>query len=170
LVIADPRPGGKSDGAGRQSRPGPERRNRVVPAAGTGTAERKASFDAYGAIVRLTAECEDGRANLDRYAFPWLRRTQAEAAEPDLVVKIDRAQRRVSTHARERRRATFSESLGLVWRLIQALDEAVIGRLTTLCAVHAGAVEWNGRTLLFAGLAHVGKSALVAELLTRGAT
>ena len=46
----------------------------------------------------------------------------------------------------------------------------MIERLTTLRALHAGAVVWNQRALLLPGATHAGKSSLVAELLRRGAT
>ena len=57
----------------------------------------------------------------------------------------------------------------LVPDLIRVLDEAVIQRLTTLHAVHAGAVQLGERVLLLPGVTHSGKSSLVAELLRRGA-
>jgi hypothetical protein len=50
------------------------------------------------------------------------------------------------------------------------LDDAVVQRLTTLRAVHAGVVLWGGRALLLPGSTHAGKSSLVTELLRRGAT
>ncbi|MGD0445052.1 MAG: hypothetical protein ABSA39_14050 [Edaphobacter sp.] len=54
--------------------------------------------------------------------------------------------------------------------LIRVLDDAVVQRLTSLRAVHAGAVVWGERVLLLPGITHAGKSSLVAEMLRRGAT
>jgi hypothetical protein len=61
-------------------------------------------------------------------------------------------------------------AIGLVPDLIRVLDEAVLQRLTTLRAVHAGTVLWGERALLLPGGTHAEKSSLVAELLRHGAT
>ncbi|QNI33675.1 hypothetical protein H7849_07035 [Alloacidobacterium dinghuense] len=66
--------------------------------------------------------------------------------------------------------ASSGQAINLVPDLIRALDDAVIPRLTTLRAVHAGAVLLGERALLLPGATHAGKSSLVAELLRRGAT
>ena len=66
--------------------------------------------------------------------------------------------------------ASAGRAISLVPDLIRALDDAVVQRLTTLRAVHAGAVLWGERALLLPGVTHAGKSSLVAELLRRGAT
>ncbi len=130
------------------------------------------SFDleAFGVHFRLTAGCADAYVTLDRYVFPWLRRIEAKAGRPDLTVRMDQAAGEFRLSVGDVVLATAAEPLGLVRVLIQTLDEVIIQRLTTLRAVHAGAVEWRGRVLLLPGATHAGKSALVAELLRRGAT
>ncbi|HEY9126354.1 MAG TPA: hypothetical protein VIM62_04465 [Acidobacteriaceae bacterium] len=130
------------------------------------------SFDveAFGLHLRLTAGCADASATLDQYAFPWLQRVEAKAGRPDLDLCIDKAAGEFRLLAGCEVVAAAHEPLGLVRALIQVLDETVVQRLTTLRAVHAGVVAWNGRVLLFPGASHAGKSALSREFLRRGAT
>lgn len=130
------------------------------------------SFDveAFGVHLRMTAGCADACTTLDQYALPWLRRMEAKAGRPDLDLCIDQAAGEFRLLAGGDVVAAADESLGLVRSLIQVLDETVVQRLTWLRAVHAGAVAWHGRVLLFPGATHAGKSALVTEFLRRGAT
>jgi hypothetical protein len=130
------------------------------------------SFDiqAFGVHFRLTAGCEDAYETLDQYAFPWLPRMEAKAGKPDVAIRIDQAAGKFVLSVGDDLVASDIEARALVRDLIQALDEAVVQRLTALRAIHAGAVEWSGRVLLFPGATHAGKSALVTELLRRGAT
>ncbi len=130
------------------------------------------SFDveAFGAHFRLTAGCADACKTLDQYAFPWLRRVEAKAGRPDLDLRIDQAAGEFRLTVDGDVVAAAGEPLGLVRALIQALDETVVQRLNGLRAVHAGVIAWKGRVLLFPGLSHAGKSALVREFLRRGAT
>lgn len=130
------------------------------------------SFDveAFGVHFRLTAGCADAYATLDQYAFPWLRRVEAKAGRPDLAVSIDQAAGEFRLAVGDDVVATAGEPLGLVRALIQVLDETIVERVRSVRAVHAGTVEWRGRAMLFPGATHAGKSALVAELLRRGAT
>jgi hypothetical protein len=136
------------------------------------------SFDveAFSVRFRFTAACVDAYAALDQYAFPWLPRWKCKAEKSDLAARVD-----LTVHmdqvAGEFRLlvedgviATASRPLGLIRELIQVLDEAIVQRLTTLRVVHAGAVAWRERVLLFPGATHAGKSALVTEFLRRGAT
>ncbi len=130
------------------------------------------SFDveAFGVHLRMTAGCADACTTLDQYALPWLRRMEAKAGRPDLDLCIDQAAGEFRLLAGGDVVAVADEPLGLVRSLIQVLDETVVQRLTWLHAVHAGAVAWRGRVLLFPGATHAGKSALVTEFLRRGAT
>jgi hypothetical protein len=130
------------------------------------------SFDiqAFGSHFRLTAGCVDAYATLDQYALPWLPRIEAKAGKPDLALRIDQAAGEFRLSTGDGVLASAAEPRGLVRALIQALDETIVQRLTTLRAVHAGAVMYGGRVLLFPGATHAGKSALVTELLRRGAT
>ena len=126
--------------------------------------------DAFGVHFRLTAGCTNAYATLDQYAFPWLRRMEAKAGRPDLDLYIDQAAGEFRLAVGDDVVAAASEPLGLVRALIQVLDEAVVQRISSLRAVHAGVVAWRGRVLLFPGATHAGKSALVTEFLRRGAT
>jgi hypothetical protein len=134
--------------------------------------ENSSSFDveAFGAHFRLTADGADACATLDQYAFPWLERVEAKAGKPDAAIRIDQAAGEFRLHVEDAMVATAAEPLGLVRPLIQVLDETVVRRLTALRAVHAGAVLYCGRVLLFPGLSHAGKSSLVSEMVRRGAT
>jgi hypothetical protein len=107
---------------------------------------------------------------LDQHALPWLRRMEAKSGRPDLAVRVDRAASEFLLWVENDLVANAGEPIGLVRSLIQVLDETIVRRLTTLRVVHAGAVLWHERALLFPGVTHAGKSALVAELLYRGAT
>lgn len=134
--------------------------------------KNSSSFDveAFGAHFRLTAEGADACATLDQYAFPWLERVEAKAGKPDAAIRIDQAAGEFRLGVDDAVVATAAEPLGLVRPLIQVLDERVVHKLTTLRAVHAGAVLCGGRVLLFPGLSHAGKSSLVREMVQRGAT
>lgn len=134
--------------------------------------ESSSSFDveAFGAHFRLSAEGADACATLDQYAFPWLARVEAKAGKPDAAIRIDQAAGEFRLLVDDATVATAAEPMGLVRALIQVLDETVVRRLTTWRAVHAGAVLYGGRVLLFPGLSHAGKSSLVSEMVRRGAT
>jgi hypothetical protein len=124
---------------------------------------------AFGSNVQVQSACPDAYAILDRYVFPSLPRI-AVADKPDLLVRIVRVGDQLQLLADDAVVACASQAISLVPDVIRVLDDAVIQRLTTLRAVHAGAVLWCGRALLVPGVSHAGKSSLVAELLRRGAT
>jgi hypothetical protein len=130
------------------------------------------SFDveAFGAHFRLTAGCADACATLDQYALPWLPRMEPKAGKPDVAIRIDQAAGEFRLVVNDALVAAAAEPPGLVCTLIQVLDEAVVRRLTTLRAIHAGTVMYSGRVLLFPGVSHAGKSSLVREMVRRGAT
>jgi hypothetical protein len=89
---------------------------------------------------------------------------------PDLFIRIVRDEDQFQLLADDVVVASASQAISLVPDLTRSLDDAVLQRLTTLRAVHAGAVLSGGRVLLLPGGTHAGKSSLVAELLRRGAT
>lgn len=134
--------------------------------------KRSGSFDVqtFGIHFRFTAECGDAYTALDQYAFPWLPRVDAKTGTPDLDLRIEQAAGEFRLAVGGNAVASASEAKALVCSLIQVLDETVVQRIKTLRAVHAGVVMLDGRVLLFPGSTHAGKSALVAELLRRGAT
>jgi hypothetical protein len=124
---------------------------------------------AFGCLVQASAECLDGRSILERFVWPTLPRTADTAIDPDVVIRVIQTADGFQLLVDDVVTASARRAKNLVPSLVNSLDEAVIQRLTTLRAVHAGAVLWGGRALLLPGATHAGKSSLVAELLRRGA-
>jgi len=125
---------------------------------------------AFGCKIRAAAEGAEAQAILERYVFPSLPRTATGADEPDLVLRVSEAGSQFQLSVGDAVVASSAAALELVPELTRVLDEAVIKRLATLRAIHAGAVLWAGRALLLPGATHAGKSSMVVELLRRGAT
>jgi hypothetical protein len=125
---------------------------------------------AFGCNVRVEAGCGDAYTVLDRFVFPSLPRVENAGVKPDIVVRIATVGAQFQLSADDRNIASARDAISLVPALVNVLDDAVIERLTSFRAVHAGAVAWNGRAMLLPGATHAGKSTLVAELLRRGAT
>jgi hypothetical protein len=125
---------------------------------------------AFGCSIRVSTECPEAYAVLDRYTFPSLPRRTDTVDKPDIFIRVARSADEFQLLADDVVVASASRAIGLVPDLIRVLDEAVLQRLTTLRAVHAGTVVWGGWALLLPGRTHAGKSSLVAELLRRGAT
>lgn len=128
------------------------------------------SLQAFGTTVQATTTCDDAYAVLERYIFPSLPRAIGAFADADLSIRIDRVADQIQLFANDVHTASASQAISLVPDIIRTLDDAVIPRLKTLRAVHAGTVVWDGKALLLPGVSHAGKSSLVAELLRRGAT
>jgi hypothetical protein len=124
---------------------------------------------AFGCNVRVET-CDEAHATLERYIFPSLPRVPDAADRPDLFIRVARVADQFQLSVDEVVVASSGQAITLVPDVIRVVDEAVIQRLATLRAVHAGAVLWGERALLLPGMSHAGKSSLVAELLRRGAT
>lgn len=124
---------------------------------------------AYGCRVQVETACRDAYPVLNSYILPSLRRESC-VDHPDLRICVDRVDNQYRLLADGVPVALADQAISLVPSLIHALDEAVLEHMTTLRALHAGVVLWNGRALLLPGASHAGKSSLVAELLRRGAT
>jgi hypothetical protein len=125
---------------------------------------------AFGCIVKVEAGCLEAYSILERYTFPSLSRRTNAVDKPDISICLVRVADQFQLLADDAVVASACLAISLVPDLIRVLDEAVVQRLTTLRAVHAGAVLWGERALLLPGSTHAGKSSLVAELLRRGAT
>lgn len=125
---------------------------------------------ALGCIVHAAADCLETYTILERYVFPSIPRLVSTTDESDIFIRLDRVANQSQLAVDGVVVASASRTISLVPDLIRALDDAVVQRLTTLRAVHAGAVLWGERALLLPGVTHAGKSSLVAELLRRGAT
>jgi len=124
---------------------------------------------AFGCNIQVATECSEAYVTLDRYVFPSLPRVIDTTGEPDISIRIGQVSDQFQLLVDDLVVASASRAISLVPDLIRVLDDAVIQRLTTLRAVHAGAVLWGERALLLPGATHAGKSSLVAELLRRGA-
>jgi len=116
------------------------------------------------------AGCAEAYATLERFVFPSLPRMVDAREPPDISVRVARVADQFHLSVDDVVAASASQIISLVPDLIRVLDEAVVQRLTTLRAVHAGVVVWGERALLLPGVSHAGKSSLVAELLRHGAT
>ena len=124
---------------------------------------------AFGCVLHASADSEDAYSILDRYVWPWLPRVNEAGRPADLKLRIEKSEHRVRLLVDGVMVAIADEPGGLVTSIIQAIDEAMLQKLTALRAVHAGVVRWGGRALLLPGSTHAGKSSLVVELLRRGA-
>lgn len=125
---------------------------------------------AFDCNIRVEATCFETHTILERYVLPSLPREDVATDQPDIVVRVVRVAEQLQLSVDDVVVASACQAIDLVPALIRVLDDAVIQRLTSLRAVHAGAVVWDGRALLMPGVTHAGKSTLVAELLRRGAT
>jgi len=141
------------------------------------------AVNALGCTVHAEADSRESCAVLDRYIFPTYPRSHPGATGPGpspdpgpgVALRVSQA----ATSGEEaafhlfvdgQEAASAPQPIGLVPHIVHAIDEAVVRQLAGLRAVHAGAVLLNGRALLLPGTTHSGKSAMVAELLRRGAT
>lgn len=125
---------------------------------------------AFGCHIRATASTQDCHEILQRYIFPSIPRLDASSAAADLRIQLEKADDQFRLLLNENEVSVATEPSQLIPDLIHAIDEAIVSTLSTLRAVHAGAVQLGDRVLLLPGFSHAGKSSMVAELLRRGAT
>lgn len=125
---------------------------------------------AFGSNIQVETPCLEARSVLNRYILPSLPRMDGAAGQPHILVRVTQDDGQFQVFVDNVLVASARNSIGLVSPLIKVLDDAVVARLTTLRALHSGAVLWDNRVLLLPGATHAGKSSLVAELLRRGAT
>src|ERR1019366_653202 len=99
---------------------------------------------AFDSNILVETACPDAFDALQRYIFPSLPRIDVASASPSISICVERVADRfeLSVDAVRVTSTTNIESLALA--AIKALDEVVIERLTTLRAVHAGAVLFDG--------------------------
>jgi len=125
---------------------------------------------AFDCTIRAATSSPQAFAVLSRYIFPPLPRITGAVVQPDILICLDEIGEEFQLLVNGEVMASAGRPESLAAHVVHFLDEAVVKRLTGLCAVHSGAVQWNGRALLLPGATHSGKSSLVAELLRRGAT
>jgi hypothetical protein len=124
----------------------------------------------FNCSIRVETDCIEAHAVLQRYIFPSLPRVANAVGKPDISIRVIQVADQLQLLADDVVVASAREAIQLVPDLIRTLDDAVVPRLTTARAIHAGAVLWRERALLLPGSTHAGKSSLVTELLRRGAT
>lgn len=125
---------------------------------------------AFDSSIRV--ECADSeiRAFLNRYLFPPIPRNDSAPSSPDISISVDRTPEGFRVLLNQELRASAVTLHDAALAAVKALDDAVVQRIKTFRAVHAGVVIIEGRALLLPGATHAGKSSLVAELLRRGAS
>ena len=89
--------------------------------------------------IEVAAECPETFDILERYVFPSLRRLARAAEKPDISIRLGRVSDQFQLSVDDVVVESACGVIRLVPDLIRVLDEAVIQRLTTLHAVHAGA-------------------------------
>jgi len=119
--------------------------------------------------IRIETACREAYDMLLRYIFPPLPRNENLSNSPQILICVGKLSERFQISVDGAEVATAGNVMDAVLATIKALDDAVIKNLTTLYAVHAGAVILSGRALLIPGSSHAGKSSIVAELIRRGA-
>jgi hypothetical protein len=124
----------------------------------------------FGCNIQVATACLEAHTILERYTFPSFPRVANAVGQPDISILVVRVANHLKLLADGVVVASAYRAISLVPDLIRVVDEVVVQRLTTLRAVHAGAILWGERVLLLPGSTHAGKSSLVAELLRRGAT
>jgi hypothetical protein len=125
---------------------------------------------AFDSNVRVECFNSEVRDALDRCIFPPIPRSETLPDSPEIDIRLDQGVHGIDIVLNHQRDGSAKTVGDAVLATIKALDDAVVQRLKTLRAVHAGAVLVEGRALLLPGSTHAGKSSLVAELLRRGAS
>src|SRR5579863_9854456 len=120
----------------------------------------------------LLVECADReiRDTLDRYIYPPLSRIESAPSTPDIHLAVDRAGDQFRVEIDHKFAASAVNLHDATLAAVKALDGAVVHRMKSFRAVHAGALCIDGKALLLPGSSHAGKSSLVAELLRQGAS
>jgi len=125
------------------------------------------AFDSYICVEGADANIRDA---LERYVFPPLPRLTFAPTCAAINLRVDRDAAGFSVWLNQNLAALAVTLHDAALAAVKALDEAVVHRMKTFKAVHAGAVLIKEKALLLPGLTHAGKSSLVAELLRRGAS
>ena len=127
-------------------------------------------LEAFDSSIHV--ECADSEIldALDRYIFPSLVRATSRRSSSDISLRVERSGEDFGIFMNEQLAVAVANLHDAALAAVKALDDAVVHRMKTFRAVHAGAVQIDGRALLLPGSSHAGKSSLVAELLRRGAS
>ena len=124
---------------------------------------------AFESAIRIEFENAEIRDAVDRFLLPTLPRCEVAAESADVRIAVLKDSREFQVFIDEREVASADTVEAAALGAVKALDDALVQKLRTLRAVHAGAVVLQGKALLIPGSSHAGKSSLVAALLRRGA-
>jgi hypothetical protein len=124
---------------------------------------------AFDSKVRVESESKGMRDTLDRFLLPALARCEVTQEAGEIVVSVQESSDCFEVLLDGVMVSSADTAHDAALGAVKALDDALVRKLRTLRAVHAGAVVLKGRALLIPGSSHAGKSSLVAELLRRGA-
>jgi hypothetical protein len=126
-------------------------------------------ISAFGCLIQASASSNRGLEILDKCLFPTLPRTAVSDGADGLRIRLEEDGSQFQLRVNDVPVAASEHAASLMPFAIQEIDEFVIRKLTGLRAIHAGAVQFQGKVLLLPGSSHAGKSSMVAELLRRGA-
>lgn len=135
----------------------------------TSSANFEFGLEAFDSFIHIESADAESFDSLERYLFPPLLRKRSELTVADVCLRVDRNAEGFDVLINDQPVATVGTLHDAVLAAVKALDHAIVHRMKTFRAVHAGAVLIDGRALLLPGSSHAGKSSLVAELLRRGA-
>jgi hypothetical protein len=127
-------------------------------------------IQAFDSSIRVECANSEIRDTLDRYLFPPVPHIEHAPSSPDILVRVDQLGEGFRVTVNHKLTASVVTLQDATLAVVKALDDAVVHRMKSFRAVHAGAVLIEGRVLLIPGSTHAGKSSLVAELLRRGAS
>lgn len=132
-------------------------------------AELGFALDAFDSTIQIECANAEICEMLQRYIFPPIRRSNFEP-RPDIRLRVEQNADgfRVLLNNEVKAGTVLLSDAALA--AVKALDDSVVHRMKSFRAVHAGAVLIEGRALIIPGSSHAGKSSLVAELLSRGAS
>ena len=126
-------------------------------------------ISAFDSKVRVECNSSQIYDELNRVLLPPLSRCEVSAEVADIHIRFLETSCGYQAFFGEQEVSSTAKLSDAALATVKALDDALVHRLRTLRAVHAGAVVLEGRAVLIPGSSHAGKSSLVAELLRRGA-
>ena len=124
---------------------------------------------AFDRGVRVESDSEEMCDSLNRFVLPPLQRCAIPSCGADIRIAVRKGPCGFDVLVDEEKISAAETVSDAALAAVKALDDALVRKLGSLRAVHAGAVALKGRALLIPGSSHAGKSSLVAELLRAGA-
>jgi hypothetical protein len=124
---------------------------------------------AFDCGIWVGSDSEEVRDLLDRFVLPPMPRSDVLADAAEIKIAVLNSNGGFDIIVDGQRAVEVATIADAALAAVKALDDALVRKLRSLRAVHAGAVVLKGRALVIPGSSHAGKSSLVAELLRRGA-